>query len=110
MRKKKRLANHSGALAVPLKDARPNELYSREVDIVLSRSTSKILEATAVLQLCSDVLTRGCEPEDQARLMSAIDAAVRILRPIPDDIGCRVSMERAIGRMRQEAHMEVGHG
>lgn len=56
---------------------------------VLSRHTSRLYEAVAILELCSDALTQtggSLEVDEGGRLMSAIDGALNMLRPIPIDL------------------------
>lgn len=82
---------------------------SERADKVLSRNTSRLYEAIAILEMASDVLTVGLDDErDQSRVMSAIDGALRIMRPVPKEIGCRVSLQHAVERM--EAEQEIDHG
>lgn len=75
---------------------------SPEAEDVLVNNTCRLYEAISILELVSDVLTQteGTQ-EDTSRCMSAVDGALRLLRPIPREIGCRVSMRKAADKIAQ---------
>jgi hypothetical protein len=76
----------------------------RALDRLLSRQTSTLYQAFAVLEMVSNALTVGDldDRKEVGRLMSAVGAALALLRPIPDRIGCEVSVRRAIQQMETE--------
>jgi hypothetical protein len=71
----------------------------RALDRLLSRQTSTLYQAFAVLEMVSNALD---DRKEVGRLMSAVGAALALLRPIPDRIGCEVSVRRAIQQMETE--------
>ncbi len=78
---------------------------------VLDDCSARVYEAVSVLHLCSYLLTQDPTPEHRevARVMSAVDGAIRILEPITDEIGCTVALAKAVNR-HISASMEVTNG
>lgn len=86
------------------------ELIPIEVDRVLSAHSCRLYEAVAILELSSNLLVSGaCDAEEQGQVIGALSAALRLLRPIPGDIGCPVSMQRAVDRMQSKGAEVANH-
>ena len=75
---------------------RPDQ-YMREIEALLARHAATLHESVAILELTSQADLD--EVDDRERVMRAVDAVLKALRPIPDEIGCRVAMSHALERM-----------
>jgi len=58
-------------------------MIAKPIEAVLDEHQSRVYEAKAILELVSDLLTQGLDGErDGARVMSAVDGAIRILEAV----------------------------
>lgn len=75
--------------------AEPSSAIPSGIMWILNEHQARVYQARAILELASDLMTRGIDnAQERARVMCAIDGAIGLLNPI-DNLGDEVALRQA---------------